>query len=190
MNQERRERAALRRQKRQRAKGKRRTMPRATVSMKPTKFDLETCPEGWVELRRMSYGELLASQDMAYQINVQMQSQNGSAEPEMGAKMSQASVLEYQFKLCIVNHNLENEAGQPLDFRQASAVHLLDPLIGQEINSLVEKLHRWDKTYPNSETLSGSASSTNGAAEMASTPKQVLVLPPEERVPPATSPTS
>lgn len=154
-------------------------MPKATVSTVPIAHPLTTLPEGFVKIRRMSYGELLASQDMAYQISVK-QSEASDGDPDMGVKMTQAAILEYQFKTCIVDHNLEDDSGQMLDFRQPQAVHLLDPLIGQEINSIIEKTHRWDKKFPNLSTPSTSASSTNGAAGMAKEPLAILVPPVDE----------
>lgn len=158
-------------------------MPRATVSMKPIDYPLKTCPGGWVQLRRMSYGELLASQDMAYQVSVKEGKDGG--DPDMGVNVTQAKILEYQFRTCIIDHNLENETGQKLRFDSPEAVHMLDSLIGQEINAQLEKMHRWDKTYPNSDTPSISESSTNGATETAAS---ASTSPPALET--ATSPTS
>jgi hypothetical protein len=150
-------------------------MPRATVSMAPVTYNLLTCPGGWVKLRRMSYGELLTSQDMAYQVSVKESKDGG--DPDMGVNVTQAKILEYQFKTCILDHNLTNESDQKLRFDSAEAVHMLDSLIGQEINAQLEKMHRWDKTYPNSDGPSTSASSTNGATETAaSAPTSPQVL--------------
>ena len=151
-------------------------MPRATVSMVPEHHDLRTCPGGFVKLRRMSFGELLASQGMAYQVS--MKSQEGGNDPEVGMKISQATVMEYQFKLCVMEHNLEDETGRMLDFKSVPRdVHVLDPRIGGEISTIIEKMHNWQQSFPNSETPSGDASSSNGASGMAKAKDLSATLP-------------
>lgn len=132
-------------------------MPRATVSLDPQEVSLTTCPGGWVKLRRMSYGELLTSNDMAFQIDVSQE--NGSRDPKMGVGASTVRIAEYRFQNCVVDHNLTNEADQKLDFKNPAAMHLLDPNIGQEIDNLIEKMHNWQSSIPNSETPSLGASS-------------------------------
>jgi hypothetical protein len=120
-------------------------------------------------LRRMSYGELLTSQALAY--NIQVKAGSSSTDPDVGFQMSQAAVMEYQFKTCVMEHNLEDESGRALDFGKIPRdVHVLDPRIGGEIASIIERMHQWQQSFPNSETPSASVSSTNGAPGMATTP--------------------
>jgi hypothetical protein len=146
------------------------TLPKATVSMEPKEFPLKTCPEGFVKLRRMSYGELLASNDMAFQVSVE--AKQGSSDPQMGASMSSGRIAEYRFKCCVVDHNLENDAGTKLEFGNSQTVHLLDPNIGQEIDQLITDMHNWEKTFPNSEKPSSDTSSAaNG--QKSTTPEQL-----------------
>jgi hypothetical protein len=139
-------------------------MPKATVSMAPEHYALKHCPpDGYVDLRRMSFGELLASQDMAYKVSAQ--SQEGSDDPTVGLSVTQAAVMEYQFRICIVKHNLEDDKGQPLDFAKSPQhVHLLDPLIGQDIAKKIDLMHRLEQKYPNSEAPSVNGSSTTDVA--------------------------
>ena len=144
-------------------------MPRATLSLAPTRYNLKHCPEGYVELRRMSFGELLASQDLAYQVSVKANEQNQD-DPELGMNMSQMAVHEYQFKTCIVDHNLEDEQGNKLNFQKVPQhVHMLDPLVGQEIARQIDLMHRLEQKFPNSEKPSINGSSTSDAAKMALT---------------------
>jgi uncharacterized protein (DUF305 family) len=118
---------------------------------------------------------------MAYNVSVKTAENGSSGDPDMGVSVTQAKILEYQFKICIVDHNLENETNQKLRFDSPEAVHMLDANIGQEINAQIEKMHRWDKTYPNSEEPSTSESSTSDAPETAKIPQALET---------ATSPTS
>lgn len=148
-------------------------VPRATVSLEPKTEELKSCPGGWVKLRRMSYGELLASNDMAFQVNVE--AQNGSSDPKMGAGMASGRVAEYRFKTCIIDHNLENEAGTKLQFSNVQTLHLLDPNIGQEIDGLIDKMHNWEKNIPNSEKPSSDESSAT--SDQKSTAKEQQTSP-------------
>lgn len=143
-------------------------MPRATVSLEPKTYALKTCPDGHVKLRRMSYGELMASQDMMYQIQMKA-SESDPDNPEMGVDISRAAIAEYQFKVCIVDHDLEDETGRKLDFKLPKDVHLLDSNIGQEIYNLIDEMHNYKKQFPNSEQPSGNGLSMNGQSEMAKT---------------------
>lgn len=145
--------------RRSRNRRKRRNkVPRATVSMETQHVDLKTCPpDGFVELRRMTFGELMTSQDMAYQ--VQMKAGEDADNPEMGVTMSRIAIMEYQFQKCVMRHNLEDDKGRVLDFRKAPDVHLLDANIGQEISGAIDDMHNWQKQYPNSD-----ASSLNGSS--------------------------
>lgn len=131
-------------------------MPRATISVEPQTQDLRTCPGGFIKLRRMTYGELMTSQDMAYQVSMKAADMNN---PEVGLDVSRAAVTEYQFKTCILDHNLEDDKGRKLDFRSSQDIHLLDSNIGQEIQNHIDDLHNWTKTFPNSP-----ASSENGSS--------------------------
>lgn len=138
-------------------------MPRATVSVEPKSVDLATLPGAFVKLRRMSYGELLASQDIAYQVSISAAQGSNQAGADMN--IASARVAEYRFKTCILDHNLEGENGQKLDFSQPQSMHLLDPLVGQEIDGAIEEMHNWRKALPNSRTPSASESSTDVGPE-------------------------
>jgi hypothetical protein len=129
--------------------------------MEPQTVDLRTCPGGFVELRRMTYGELMTSQDLAYQIQMKASEVDPDA-PEMGLNITRMAIIEYQLKTCVMNHNLEDEAGRHLDFRQSRDCHLLDANIGQEINDAIEKMHNWNRQFPNSEKSSLNGSSEEG----------------------------
>lgn len=150
-------------------------MPRATVSTRPEHHVLKTLadPEdpGYVDLRRMSYGELLESQDMAFQIRAQV-AQRAEDGPDVGVKLSQGAIALFQMSLCVVKHNLQDEQGRLLDLSKEDDVKKLDPRVGQEITSLIDKIHNVEQQYPNSEKPSTSDSSMPDelAVEVASHP--------------------
>ena len=88
-------------------------MPKAVVSIDDRiRKELKTCPGGYVVLKRLSYGQYLKRQEQAMQMRFAGNAQNASGDIEM----AQRRVAQYEFQHCIVEHNLENESGQLLDF--------------------------------------------------------------------------
>jgi hypothetical protein len=118
-------------------------MPRATVSITDTeRYELKACEGGFVELRRLSYGEKMKRQEMSFGAAMKVDSgrkQHQSAEMTMD--MAQTAATEFEFKNCIVDHNLEDEAGNKLDFKSPAHVHLLDPRIGEEIANYISDMN-------------------------------------------------
>jgi hypothetical protein len=141
--------------------------------MEPQHEDLKTCPGGFIKARRMSYGELMTSQDLAYQVQMKA-SQENPDDPEMGVTMSRIAVVEFQLKTCILDHNLDGDNGDRLDFKQARDVHLLDANIGQEIVQIIDKMHDWQRQFPNSERSSLNGSSETRPARVAVDSEEVV----------------
>jgi len=123
------------------------------VSTDPEHFDLNTLPGAFVELRRMPYGKYLTRQEMSLKLKVQgTNRQNVEGEMAMANKL----VTQFEFKECIVNHNLEDENGNPLDFRSPLTLEMLDPRVGDEIGTHINEMHQFD--LGNSASASGSSS--------------------------------
>jgi len=120
-------------------------MPRATVSVDDTeRYDLKTCEGGFVVLRRLSYGEKLRRQEMSFGAAMKVERGNKnrqSQSAEMVMDMAQTAATEFEFKNCIVEHNLEDDGGNLLDFRTAVHIHLLDPRIGEEIAEYINQMN-------------------------------------------------
>lgn len=123
-------------------------MPRATVSRDTTdKIMLASCPDGFIMLRRLSYGEFLRRQELGMEMAIN--SKQGSKDNNLDLKMMQRAVQEFEFKNCIVDHNLEDDNGNPLDFRLASTIDNLDPRIGQEIGKHIDQLIQFEEALGN-----------------------------------------
>lgn len=76
---------------------------------------------------------------------MKMSFQGGSGRGMAGElQMVNAAVQQYEFANCIVEHNLEDESGTALDFKNPSHVAMLDPRIGDEINRHIDKLNQFD----------------------------------------------
>lgn len=129
-------------------------MPKATVSQETERHDLQTCPGGYVELRQLSYYEMMHRRDIAAKLYTEQKvqrrgqprdRQGRKSEPEtMRAQLEvlNVAIMEYEFAKSIVNHNLEDDDGHLLDFTNPLAFHRLDPKIGQEIGRYIDDLNQ------------------------------------------------
>lgn len=141
-------------------------MPRATVDINDTKrIDLKTLPgegdeQGYVVLRRLSYGQKVQRQQMSMEISMQ-QAERGS-ENQMQLKMQQERLAVFDFANCVVDHNLEDHSGRKLNFKAPHDVFLLDPRVGEEIAVEMDKMNNYEEALGNSETGFERQSSPNG----------------------------
>jgi len=124
-------------------------MPKATVSHETHRYQLRTCPGGYIELRQLSYYELMHRRDIASKMYTEHKVQNQrqmrqSPEEVMRAQYEilNVAIMEYEFKNCIVDHNLEDENGAKLDFNNPLTFRMLDPKIGEEIGRLIDDLNQ------------------------------------------------
>lgn len=118
-------------------------MPRATVDVESTeKVELKTCPEGFVELRRLSYGQYLQRRQMASALRMEQEGNNKNMTAVMN--MVNEAVTQYEFSHCIVDHNLEDVDGRKLDFTRPSDIKKLDPRIGEEIDQAISKMNNYE----------------------------------------------
>lgn len=123
-------------------------MPKATVSHDAVRRDLKTCPGGWVELRTLSYYEMMQRRDITARLySEQKTGRNVKNEDTLRQVMEvmNVAIMEYEFKNCIVSHNLEDDNGVLLDFSSSMALKSLDPKIGAEINKYIDELNQEDE---------------------------------------------
>lgn len=117
-------------------------MPSAVVNFTATEeYRLKTLPGGFVKLRRLSYGQKLERQSMAMQTQIAGEGKKASME----MTMMQQVVTAFEFKNCIADHNLEDEQGTKLDFRKKENVFRLDPRIGEEIETYIDKMNNFEE---------------------------------------------
>lgn len=119
-------------------------MPRATTSMDTERHDLKSAPpDGFVEIRPMDYGTFLQRRDMAMKMGV---TGAGGGAQKIDLDILQETVTRFEFKSCIVDHNLEDENGKKLDLTSAQDFKRLDPKIGQEISDLIDEVTQWENS--------------------------------------------
>jgi hypothetical protein len=122
-------------------------MPVATVTNNTERLNLKSCPGGWVELRRMTYGQLLERRSMA--MKMQMEAGGKGESAKMDIDMSNRRVVEYEFKHCIMDHNLTDELENPLDLTRTAVLTILDPRIGDEISEKINDMHDFEAELGN-----------------------------------------
>lgn len=127
-------------------------MVKATVSNQTQAFDLKSCDGGKIVLRRMTYGQKLERIELATQQVIKAETDRrgrpSNAGAEMDVKMLQRAVAEYEFSRCIVDHNLEDEEGNKLNFGNPNTLNVLDPRVGDEISQLIEDMNNFGEDQP------------------------------------------
>jgi hypothetical protein len=123
-------------------------MVRATADVQSTfDYDLKSVEGGVVTIRRMTYGQLLERRDMA--MRMEMEQVTGTKEAKGELKITQAEVALYDFAHCIVDHNLEDENGNKLNFSKREDIVRLDPRVGDEVGMLIDKLNQFEDQLGN-----------------------------------------
>ncbi len=123
-------------------------MPNATVNLEDVeKFPLKSLEGGEVTIRRLSYGAWLKRQEMAMQMKIHgMDKKN----PDTEIQSMQKQVAQFEFSHCIVDHNLEDAAGNKLDFSKPHTLDILSPKVGNEIGRYIAELHEFEDDLGNS----------------------------------------
>jgi hypothetical protein len=115
-------------------------MPKATVSTDVQTFNLKSCPGGYIKAKPLSYGQKKSRADKSGQMFAELKERGG-----LGNKMfletitTQSTLFDYQH--CIVDHNLEDDNGNKLNFNNDATLDVLDPIIGTEIEDILAKLN-------------------------------------------------
>lgn len=116
-------------------------MPLATIDPSESqRFELKSCEGAWVELRVMSYDAYLQRRDITTNIKFQSQGKGQAAQGELA--MANQKVTLFEFKECIVDHNLEDPDGNKLDLSKSSSLRRLHPKIGEEIGNLIDEMNQ------------------------------------------------
>lgn len=123
-------------------------MPKAVAdTTEITHFELKSLAEGFVDLKLMTYGQMLARQDMM--MHMRMEAAKGQSNASMEVSMLNEKVAVFDFSNCVVDHNLEDADGNKLLLSSSEAVKKLHPRIGQEIGDLINKLNQFEDEVKN-----------------------------------------
>ncbi len=129
-------------------------MPRATVNTSDTeRIDLKSCPEGYVLLKRLTYGQVLQRRDMVGNMVMEQKGKGQKiADMAVTMQMAQQKVGAFELANCVVEHNLEDEDGNLLNFKSLTILDTLDPRVGQEIAGHIDRMNQFEDEFPNSES--------------------------------------
>lgn len=116
-------------------------MPRATVSRETVKHNLKSVPGGYVELKTLSFDQMLERRDNAMRMSQQI-SQGNSQSVQVDLKLANQWATHFEFKNCIVDHNLTGESEEKLDFSDPYTLKVLDPKAGAEIQRYLDELNK------------------------------------------------
>lgn len=121
-------------------------MPKATVSQELHHHDLKTLEGGFVKLKQLSFDQMLERRDKAMRMTMESQT-TGTRQPTSKIEMESAMQWTrfFEFSNCIVEHNLEDDNGVPLNFNNPMTLRILDPKIGAEVERLIEELNQEDE---------------------------------------------
>lgn len=141
-------------------------MPVGTVTKEPIRRELKTLPpDGFVTLRQLPYWDVLERRDQGSRaVMEQVQRKPGQSKED-----TQKMVIEtlqtwerwYTFKNCIVDHNITDEKGVPLDFNREMTLRMLNPKVGVEIEKYIDEINADDE---DDEELFPSAASKSSLA--------------------------
>lgn len=119
-------------------------MPIATSLDDTETFQLKTAPpDGYVTLRRMSWGDKLKRQALVSKMKIQTRRGSKDLQGELDMMAEQTALLE--FARCIVDHNLTDSTGRKLDFANPDDVKAINGNIGEEISVYIARMNNFEE---------------------------------------------
>jgi hypothetical protein len=117
-------------------------MPKATANaVEPERHELKTLPEGFVIVKRLTYGQKLERRAMS---SVDAEAGRGKTLKMQMQLMNRQATL-YDFQRCIVDHNLEDDDGNKLNLASPIDIDKLDPRVGEEIEKIMDKINNFEE---------------------------------------------
>lgn len=119
---------------------------RKELKSAPANPDVAGDEPGYIMVRPLPYGMKLNRRDNATKMSMEVaQRKRGQQQDDTGQRfdleqMSQKAV-EFDFAYCIGDHNLQDAAGNKLDFSNPMTIKLLDPKVGSEIEMIINELN-------------------------------------------------
>jgi hypothetical protein len=153
-------------------------MPEVGFSREPIHYDLKTVEDGFVELRRLPYDEILARREMGMHLSMEQGTRKRSRrqkdeQQKIDIALAQVVTREYEFKSCIVNHNLTVD-GVAVDFSQPKlAFKIVDPRILQEIELYLSELNLETDDEELEDCMNAAKPSSSNGATQHETPTEI-----------------
>lgn len=129
-------------------------MPVAVITEQSKTFDLKSCPpDGYVTIRRMTYGQKLTRTEMTSKLRIAMQ--KGTKDVQGEIDMMQRQVALWEFANLIADHNLTDTMNRKLDFANPADVQSLMGQVGEEISTYIDELNNFEAESVNGTTELG-----------------------------------
>jgi hypothetical protein len=122
-------------------------MPVAVIQNAAERFELKSLEGAYVVIKRMTYGQKLTRSQMAMKMRMQLQGKGrgGKDDTNIDIDMMNRLTSIWSFQNLIEDHNLEDADGRKLNFRNVADIEKLQGDIGEEIDSLIDKLNNFDE---------------------------------------------
>lgn len=126
-------------------KKKVRGMAIATIVEDNERFDLTSVPpDGYVVIRRMTWGEKLKRQTMLTKFRMELANKQNDAMMDVDIMQEKVSIWEFQN--LIIEHNLTDSNQSPLNFKNVADITRLGPQAGEEIQRYIDKVNTFEET--------------------------------------------
>lgn len=116
-------------------------MPVAVVVEDTKRFELRSLPEGFVIVRQMTYGERLQRQNLSSKMKV---SADKKSEYAGEFEMAIEKLGLWDFQNLVVDHNLEDQHGNKLNFKNIADIKRLSSKVGEEIGKYIDELNSFE----------------------------------------------
>jgi hypothetical protein len=133
-------------------------MPVAVVVQSSERRELKSLPEGYVVIKRMTYGQKLLRSELNMKMLIEMGGK-GKADMQGEMKIMSRQVALWEFANLIEDHNLTDAEGRTLDFNRNVDVERIEGKIGEEISTYIDELNNFEKEVEDENLPSGSAAS-------------------------------
>lgn len=118
----------------------------ATITQPTETFKLKSCPpDGYVTIRRMTWGEKLKRQSMMTKYRMEMTKNTKDQDMSLDVDILQEKVSQWEFSNLIVEHNLTDETETPLNFKNIADIVRLGPVVGEEIQGYIDEVNSFEE---------------------------------------------
>lgn len=118
----------------------------ATITQPTETFKLKSAPpDGFVVIRRMTWGEKLKRQSMMTKYRMEMDKSTKDKDMSLDVDILQEKVSNWEFQNLIVEHNLTDENEVLLNFRNLADVARLGPVVGEEIQRYIDEMNTFEE---------------------------------------------
>lgn len=104
--------------------------------------ELTSVEGGSITVKPLSYGQKKVRADMATRMYAETDQNTGQTrDGRMYLDTLNRATTLFDFRNCIVDHNLEDDSGKQLNFSMDATLDILDPRVGTEIENILADIN-------------------------------------------------